>query len=272
MSPFGGPEFPGGGGGSGGTVLPTPSQTGEGVIWNGTMWVATSAQLVTSKNVLGQETRIDGLSGSADVFAGGANDDEFNQDFNGVSAPWTNFNAPDISNTSDALSYLHLRKNATGSQMAGIYRTPPTAPYTMTAKLSDVYLASSPNRCGLFICSGAAPAAAAGTILDVFLSQNSGSPTFGSNSYTGYTGTGAASPLGTDTSVNPAAFAPCYFRIIVTDSTHAQFGWSKNGQVWYMGAVASPGFGALPGSVGLHVNCVAATGRGEAFFDWIRFT
>src|SRR5271156_1522645 len=94
-----GGEFVGGGGGGGGSipsalVVGGPSSTGT--------------------------LKFAGLNGSPDLYVpAGSGNSAYNDDFDGntAGAPtnWTAFNAPDTVNTSDFLSYLHLRKNATGN-------------------------------------------------------------------------------------------------------------------------------------------------------------
>jgi hypothetical protein len=217
--------------------------------------------------------QINGLSGSPDVLPAspGAHNDEFDSDFNGVNAPWTAFGTPAIGNTSDALSHLHLQK-AGATAMAGWFQAAPGAPFTVTCKLSDCYLGSNTNRAALILSSLATPVASSGTIVDIGLSQTSSTPplpTFYSNTYTGFTGAGSGA-MTLDTTVNTEAAPPCYLRVLVTDSTHWTPSWSKNGLLWNVGSVFSAGF--VPLAVGLAVNAVGAAGRGEAFFDWIRFT
>lgn len=253
-----GGEFPGGG-----------SSTPSGLI--------VPSRLVVGGPASGSAATIEipGLSGSPDIIPASPStfSDEFDEDAAGVPTGWTVFNAPDICNTNDALSHLHIEKLATGTNMAGIFKVPPAAPYTMTAKLSDLYLGVSTNRAGIFACSGAAPAAASGSIIDLGISQASGpTPQYYSNKYAGYQAAGSGTgSLFVDTSVNPEAAPPCYLRIVVTSTTVWNSGWSKNGLLWNVGAsVLNPGF--VPGCVGLMCNTVAGTGRGEAFFDWVRFS
>jgi hypothetical protein len=275
MGLFGEMEGEGQAGKGGGTVLPTPSGGGGGVYWNGTMWVATPGPLVITGNGSGPvlPVQINGLSGSPDVLppSPGVHNDEFDQDFNGVSSPWTNFGTPAISNTSDALSHVHLQK-AGATAMAGIFQAAPSAPFTVTCKLVDCYLGQNTNRAALVLSSLATPAASSGTLVDLGLSQTSSTPplpTVYSNQYTGFTGAGSAG-MTPDTTVNTEAAPPMYFRVLVTDSTHWTPSWSKNGLLWNVGSVFSAGF--VPLAVCLAVNAVGAVGRGEAFFDWIRFT
>lgn len=265
-------EFPGGGGQSpGGTSLPVPSFAGLGIYWNGSVWVATTGNLVTAfSNGPGVPTQINGLAGSPDVVPSspGAYNDEFDSDFNGVNSPWTAFNSPDTSNTSDFLSHLHLRKNTTGQQMSGWYQSVPSTPFTMTCKMTDIYIGGNPNRAGIFMCSTSSPQAASGTIVDVGISQNSGAQTLYSNTYTGYNGSGSA---GANLDYSPqGVFTPVYLRILVTDSTHWTFSWSRGGQVYASGSVFNAGF--VPLCCGVMVNPDAGSGRGEATFDWVRFT
>lgn len=259
MAPFGtGGEFVGGGSSSGGGTgtLPKP--------------IILGGPSSSPANI-----EIPGLNGSPDIIPGSPStfSDEFDEDAAGVPTGWTAFNAPDIANTSDALSRVHIEKLATGNNMAGIFKVPPTAPFTMLVKLDDVYMGQSPNRAGLFLCSGAAPAAAAGTIIDFGLSQASGTPVYYSNKYTGYQGAGSGTgSLPLDQSVSPEAAPPTYLKVVVTSATVWQAMWSKNGFLWNVGTVLNPGF--VPGCVGLQCNVAGAAGggRGEAFFDFVRFS
>ena len=257
MPPFGtGGEFVGGGSSGGGSgTLPRP------IIIGG-----------ASSNPASIE--IPGLNGSPDIIPAVIStfSDEFDENTAGVPSGWTSFNTPGTCNTNDVLSHLHLLKAAAGSNnMSGILKAPPVAPFTMLVKVVDLYLGVNTNRAGLVLCDTLTPGASTGTLIDFGVSQASGTPVYFSNKTTGYTGVGSGTgSLPIDTTVNPEAGPPFYLKVVVLSASSWQASWSKNGLLWNTGSVLNPGF--LPLGVGVHCNPVANTGRGEAFFDFVRFS
>lgn len=251
-----GGEFPGGG-----------SSTPSGLIVPKGLVVGGPSSSPATIEIPGMNGNPDQLPASVSTFS-----DEFDEDAAGTPTGWTAFNAPDIINTNDALSRLHMqRAAAANNNMAGIMKAPPATPFTMIVKMDDMYLGVSTNRAGLVLCSLAVPTNVTGTLIDFGISQASGTPVYFSNKYTGYTGTGSGTgSLPIDTSVNPEASPPTFLKIVVTSATVWQASWSKNGFLWNVGATLNPGF--VPLGVGVMVNATGTTGRGEAFFDYVRFS
>lgn len=241
---------------------------------------STASGLIVPKNLVegGPTTSgvssliIPGLSGSPDLLPTSPStfSDEFDEDAAGVPTGWTSFNTPDICNTSDALSRLHLQRNASGN-MSGIMKAPPATPFTMIMKMDDMYLGVNTNRAAIALCSLAVPTGAAGTIIDLGISQASGTPVFYSNKYTGFNGGGSGTgSLPIDTTINPEACPPVYLKVVVASAASWIASWSKNGFLWNVGTALNPGF--VPLGVGPTVNAVTTTGRGEAFIDYVRFS
>lgn len=243
---------------------------------------STASGLIVPKNLVegGPTTSgvtaliIPGISGNPDILPASPStfSDEFDEDAAGTPTGWTTFNAPDIINTNDALSHLHMQKAASASNnMSGILKAPPAAPFTMIVKIVDMYLGVNTNRAGLVLSSTLTPTTSTGTLIDFGISQASGTPVYFSNKTTGFNGVGSGTgSLPIDTTVNPEAAPPMYLKVVVASATSWIASWSKNGFLWNNGTALNPGF--LPLGIGVHVNPVANTGRGEAFFDYVRFS
>jgi hypothetical protein len=207
---------------------------------------------------------IPGLSASADIRVAGANDDEFDTtDTSDPMTGWTTLGTPsahDINST--AKSHYYVRRNAaSGDGLVGIYKACPSIPFTVTCKLTDCYLGAAYNLAGLAILE-----ASPGKIMTLNRNYSAGSPwRIGGDKYTNRT-TNAGSPPWTAVSM----FGILYLRLVVNSTTSVDAYFSQSGLSWTLMGNANPGF--TPGAVGLLCDSNNASHKGEAFFDWIRFS
>lgn len=200
---------------------------------------------------------IPGLSGSPDVRAGGASDDEFD-----AFAGWTTLGSLDTSNVTDFKSHYHIKKNTSGTQVDGIYKACPTIPFTFTAKLSGYQFTNSYQTPSILI-GEASPGK-----LETWGIQYTGSVLLQRNAWTDRTTRGSNT---NDTShAEIDSLAPFYLRIVVNSSTNVDFGLSGNG-FFYRYAITAYNPGFTVGSVGIGVMAFNAVPC-EAVWDWVRFT
>lgn len=218
--------------------------------------------VAAADGTLTNEIILPALAGSIDIPAGGGSDHEFDAALSG----WTTLGSPDALNAnSDALSHLHIVKNATATLgLHGLYRASPSMPFTMTAKLSDAYIRADYNIAGIGVAE-----ATPGKISGVDVWSSGGNPVIiGGDVWTNPTSWSA----GTAT-LSSSFFGgfPIYLRIVATTSTNVAYYWSDNGMVWRLiNGGHNPSMTIA--SVVLYVESGNATYPGEAFFDWVRFT
>lgn len=215
---------------------------------------------------LSAEIVIPGLAASPDIRVAAANDDEFDTtDTSDPMTGWTTLGTPgthDMNSTFKSHYYVTKAAGASAA-MTGIYKTPPSIPFTVTTKVTDARLMANNNRCGLFI-GEATPGAVANCVYGYGASI--GAPGVARGTRTSPTASETNSGgVGTDHQ------APMYLRIVVTSSTDVEYLYSLNGFIYRsISAAHNPGF--TIGAVGVWVESNHATIVGAAAFDWIRFT
>lgn len=207
---------------------------------------------------------IPGLFGSPDIRVAATNDDEF--DTTDVSDPmtgWTTLGTPTAHNINSTVkSHYYIRQAATAStDLVGIYKAIPSAPFTVTCKISDSISRGDYNKAFLFVAE-----ASPGKI-ETFSTLHTTGPDplqldlwTSRTSYSSTPGTVGA----------PAGRLPIYLRCVVTTTTSLAWYYSEGGLHWRrFNTGHNPGF--TVGTVGLGVASMNATYDGEASFDWIRF-
>lgn len=185
-------------------------------------------------------------------------DDEFDASLSG----WTTLGTPTTLDADTTVpGHLYIQPVvATGDNAQGVYKTPPAAPFTVTAKLSDALFLSNFNRAGLFI-GPATP----GAMRSVLAGYSGGDLLVGKGE--------AASPTGALTFSLTEPFTlglPLYLRITVNSATDVDYLFSYGGKVWHeLQTADDPGF--TIGSVGLWSQAHHASKGGRSAWDWIRF-
>ena len=221
---------------------------------------------------------IPGLSGSPDIapVPGAGNsqlNDEFDWDTAGVPTHWTQFGTPQILDTNDFVSMLHL-KGPTGvaNSIAGIYKgiTPAGSsfPMSITMKIAETMFSGNFPDVDLFV-SPVAPGNA-GTAESLVYVQNSGATLpqgqWGTDNMStlAHTGTGNSS-----LDMNPQG--PCYLRwTIAAGGLSCVPSISANGRIFI--AITTAVTLASPAAfVGIGCNANGGVSP-ETYIDWIRFT
>jgi hypothetical protein len=222
----------------------------------------TDAKYITTAvdATLSAEIVIPGLAASPDIRVAGANDQEFDAALSGN----TTLGSLDTSNAnSDALSHLHLVKNAAAAAAYhGEYWATPAAPFTVSAKISDAYLRANNNAVGIMV-GEATPGAFVVLGIEVATNLRMAAQRWTNNTTFGAT-------IGTNVTVLNHQ-PPYYLRIVVNSTTDLDFFYSQNGMVW-MSHTEAYNPSLTVGSMGLLVKSASATYPGEAMFDWLRVT
>ena len=99
---------------------------------------------------------ISDFQGSPDIDVASGSNDEFTQNTSSTPSGWTNVpsGTPDQINTNGNFSQLYMEADGGGGtnlSLRGIYKAMPTAPFTMTVKISDAGLSANHNRMGIFV-------------------------------------------------------------------------------------------------------------------------
>ncbi len=211
---------------------------------------------------------IPGLSGSPDIRVAATNDDEFDQNAAGTPSGWTSFNSPDTLNTNDIKSHVHIKKNANANpQWAGIYKTNPSTPFTMTAKITDSYLRSQWEKAGIFV-GQTTPGSASNVLVILGNTYETGvGPRAAADKWTDYNTYGASAG---GTAVDRLGM-PLYIRIVANSNTSLDFYVSRGGLIW-IPIVTAYNPSITIATVGLAVSPENSSNAAEAFFDWVRFT
>lgn len=240
---------------TGGSVTYTPAGGGGG------------SDLVQVASGMGSVV-IPGLKGSPDRVptSPGAQDDEFT-----ALAGWTSLSTLDTSNVTDFPSNWHAVKNSPASQtLYGIYKTAPSMPFTVTAKINGCILSGNQSLVGILL-TDATPTKLA-HFGPMYNSGASGNKTEYFWSYYNSNGSRAGYVEYFDNApylpALTAEILPHYIRMVVTNSTTIAVAISMNGYLWTtLGTALNPAFTVA--NVGLAVGNGAQV---EAIFDWIRFT
>ncbi len=196
-----------------------------------------------------------------------AKDDEFD-----ALSGWTTLGTLDVSNVTDFASHLHLKRTSSAANVDGIYKTAPSMPFTVTAKISAANLnngAAGHRSVGILLADSTPTALA----LVEFNFASGGNYNISIRKWTNRT---TFSSSLNDISIFPNSMAlppiPFYIRAIVTSSTSLTNNWSLDGKLWTPAATVNPGISFA--NVGLSVSCpVDGSGNTvEGLFDWIRFS
>lgn len=209
--------------------------------------------------------RISGLQGSPDVTVGGGSDKEFDSSTLGGTAVGS-LTTEDADTT--RRGHYYQKMNATASfGLVGRIWTPPSTPYTVTAKLSDATMAAQFHRIGMAVTE-ASPGKTAGIYHEYNTSSIRAISTITSTSPTA----GAAYRNEGVSVGNIHIQCPLYFRIIVVSSTDITFQFSTGGMTFRTHGAANYNPGFTIGGIGLFADPENSSINLEAFWDWLRFT
>lgn len=248
---------------------PTDSAVTKLVFPNGTLDItahvatytpAASGDIVSGVSGSGHIV-VPGMEGSSDRVP--ASPSSYDDEFEGYSG-WTSFGTLDVANASDFPSHLHLKRNAVDSQaLDGIYKTAPTAPFTVTTKLADMLFDVQYHFAGLVVGDGTP-----GKMMTAAVWYVGGVPYTNVSTWTNRTTRSA----NTDTANTYNWYAPIYLRLVVNSATSFHFETSKNGMVWRRVATAyNPSLASIA-VVGIVQGGWNAGITMESVFDWVRFT
>jgi hypothetical protein len=203
---------------------------------------------------------IPGLSGSSDQLPVRPNqcDDEFDSMLSGY---WSALGALQTLDANVTPSHLHLYRSSNDSfEVNGVYRSIPTMPFTITAKLTDARHIQNYAGYGL-ILTEAAPGkfllyAKTYVNLSCYLSRTLWASRTSRTSYSDWVG----------------HWLYRYLRFIVASSSDIICQVSEGGLVWTTThASYDPGFTVANVGLGMTSNDNGSVPL-EAYFDWIRFT
>ena len=213
-------------------------------------------------------TRIPGLTGSADVQP--SSPSAFNDEFDTFSG-WTTLGTVDTGpNVTFRPSHVYMKRTtANTNEIDGIYKTAPTAPFTVTAKLSEI----SPQPTGNIFAGILLTESSPGKLWTLGFVSNSGFSfwnDFFRSQWTNNTTRGTT----TDYNALYVYMHPFkYIRVaVLSGGTTADISYSEDGFIWFTPATAVA-LGLTVANAGLFVGALNASSRlVEACFDWIRFT
>lgn len=202
----------------------------------------------------GGSVYIPGLIGSPDRLPASpsASDDEF-----GALSGWTTLGTLDTLNVTDFPSHVHIGRTAGSWRCDGLYKSAPSMPYTVTAKLSDTSVAGNYQFAGIFV-----GVASPGKML-IWGQYWEGGRGLSRQLWTNPTTRASYAAIS-------SGWPPLYLRMVVTSSTDVVCQYSYTGFLWTTGyATLDPAMTLA--SVGFVVNDYYGALVG-AVFDWIRFT
>jgi len=197
----------------------------------------------------------------ADVF--GAPDTAYEFDSSSLTG-WTNLGSATVQDADTTVpDHLYVQKAATGSTaLTGIYRSSPSTPFTVIAKLTDSTIAAVDyERVGGLFIGQASP----GVIEGVYVLHN-GDWTLAHERYTNPT-TYSSTP-GTNI-ITKAFHLPVYYGIVANSNTDVDFWISFGGRVWRKRTDARDPSITI-GSFGVFVDPENATHGAASAFDFIR--
>lgn len=189
----------------------------------------------------------------------GADDDEFD-----ALTGWTTLGTLDTLNVTDFPSHLHMVRNSVdAAAIDGIYKAAPSAPFTVTAKLSDRLFYANYHFCGLMIGDGSP-----GKMMTFMPWYVSGVPSTNPSVWTNRTTRSANSDIANTYEYGHS----CYLRMVVHSTTNVDVHISRDGFVWQEVANGyNPALGSIA-VVGLVQGGWTAALKMESVFDWIRFS
>lgn len=225
----------------------------------------TTAKYVTTATDggLSAEIVIPGLAGSPDIRVGGTDDDEFE-----ALSGWTTLGTLDTSNVTDVPSHWHAKRVNGAVAVDGIYKTAPSMPFTVTAKLSasNVFLGANYNMVGILLTESAP-----GKLCTIGLVSNAA--VIYSSVYRWTNRTTLSTNIDTSTGRGTPLHPHAYIRVLVTSSTSISVSLSDDGRQWWPVTSQQAVTTSLTvANVGLCIGDGAAAGTVEAWFDWVRFT
>jgi len=209
---------------------------------------------------------IPGLAGVPDKVPTSPNaaDDEFD-----ALSGWTTLGTLDTSNVTDYPSNWHAKRTNAGVAIDGIYKTSPSMPFTVTAKISASNLTpgANYNMIGILLTE-----TSPGKCTTFGLVSNGG--TIYASIYRWTNRTTLATNIDTSTSVSYLYVNQFpYIRIVVTASNNISTYLSRDGIIWQaVSGQQNVDSGLTVANVGLAIGDAAAAGTVESVFDWIRFT
>jgi len=180
-----------------------------------------------------------------------------------ITSGWTVLGSPDILNTSDIPSNVHMRVNSSAYQLDGIYKAMPTPPFTMTVKFSDYRFVSQYNAytIGVGHSDGNNP-------WWVFGNVQVNDYGLRTDWFTALWSNRTTRSAVADT--NTGGYMQRYMRMIVTSATDIVCQRSHGGLVWVTSRTSTnPTF--TPTKIGIFMTGYTSIPV-EASIDWIRFS
>jgi len=201
---------------------------------------------------------VPGFAGIADVVPGSpsAYDDEFD-----AYAGWTQLGSLDTVDVTTQPSHLRIKDDMAAVGVVGVYKAIPSMPFTVTAKISDLTLATNNQFAGIILTE-----TSPGKVNSFGPVVNASTHTYSMYRWTNlttYSTVVQANILGWD--------RHRYLRVVVASSTDVSFYVSVNGMVWKTIFAATDSLITIA-NVGLCIGDLGAHPVNEAYFDWIRFT
>lgn len=222
---------------------------------------------------------VSGVSGSGQIIIPGvsadfdrkpsspnAKDDEFDATLAGA---WSTINSLDVLNSNtDALSHLHMKKNSSsGLSVYGIYKTAPTAPFTVTAKVTAFARDANFKSAGLLVGDGSP-----GKFFTIFMPNTTTFDQQATADYAVYTDKDNRASVSEFYALRTMGGWPLYIRLVVTSTTSVTPQISMDGLIWVnIGAAQNPSLSSIS-CIGLWIAGLANGQSAEAYIDWIRVT
>lgn len=214
---------------------------------------------------------IPGLAASPDILPASpsADDEEFDA---ALSGSWTTFGSPTTVDANATVpSHLYIKAPVSASaQLRGIYRTLPSAPFTVIAKCAATSARTGTGgnmEVGLFLGNGSPGA------MENFFYRDAGSSNFdfGIQVWTSPTAF-SSTPNTTPATGGYGLHAPFWQKIVYTSATNVSYYFSMDGQL-FIPLVTGRNPGITPTVLGFVVYDGAQNTYGcEALWDYMRFS
>jgi hypothetical protein len=225
---------------------------------------------VIKTNVGAGQVYIPGLRGSPDALPASPNakDDEFE-----ALSGWTTLGTLDTSNVTDYPSHYHIKRISSAAEVDGIYKTAPSMPFTVTAKIAAANIdnGSPGHRSVGILLADSTPTALA---LVEFNFATGGQFAISCRKWASRTSFTSAL---NDTNIWTASAMvtppmPLYLRALVTSSTSVTVSYSLDGFIFHTTATVNPGITFA--NFGLSVSDPTDSGGNtvEGIIDSIRIT